>query len=167
MNVLLRLLTGATKAGPRHGRIHCSAHRPQMTREEIQSLYLEVYKQQRLPGSPSGELEPMEEVVSSFEDCQGWKEEETSGTTVRPQPTDAQPLRSRTSGRRETSVERSLATVREGHQKALTTAAALEGEIERLSHPLPQSQPQVRARSKSRDCWTCGAMEHKRRHHQV
>ena len=136
-------------------------------REEIQSLYLEVYKQQRLPGSPPGEPELMEEVVSSFEDHQGWKEEETSGATVRPQPADAWPSRSRTPGRRETLVERSLATVREAYQKVLAVAAALEGEIERLSHPLPQSWLEVRARSKSRDCWMHGAMEHKRRHHQV
>ena len=81
-----------------------------MKREEIQSLYLEVYKQQRLPGSLPRQLELMEEVVSSFEDCQGWKEEETSGITVRPQlPRSRTPGR----GRRETSVERSLATMRE------------------------------------------------------
>ena len=110
---------------------------PQMTKEEIISLYLEVYKQQRLPGSPPGELELMEEVASSFEGCQGQKEEEKSGTTVRSQPTDAQPQRVEPPGRRETLVERSLATVREAHLKALAMAAALEGEIERLSHPLP------------------------------
>ena len=69
-----------------------------MTREEIQSLYLEVYKQQRLLGSLPGELELMEEVVSSFEDCQGWKEEEASGAIARPWLTDAQPTRSRTPG---------------------------------------------------------------------
>ena len=119
---------------------------PQTTKEEILSLYLEVYKQQRLPGPPPREPELMEEVVSSFE------VEETSGTTLRPQPADAPPPKSRTPGRRETSIERSLATVREAHQKALAVAAALEGEIERLSHPLLQSQPEVRVRSKSRDC---------------
>ena len=70
-----------------------------MMREEIQSLYLEVYKQQRLLGSPPGELELMEEVVSSFEDHQGQKEEETSGTTARPWPTDAWPPRSGSPGR--------------------------------------------------------------------
>ena len=57
--------------------------------------------------------------------------------------------------------------MREAHQKALAMAAALEGEIERLSHALPWSQLEVRARSKSRDCQMRGAMEHKRRHHQV
>ena len=96
-------------------------------RAEIPSLYLEVYKQQRLPGFLPREPELIEEVVSSFEDHQGWKEEETSGTTLRPQPANAQPPKSRTPGRRDTSVERSLATVREAHQKALAMAAALEG----------------------------------------
>ena len=57
---------------------------PQTMKEEIISLYLEVYKQQRLPGSLARELELIEEVVSSFKDHQGWKEEETSGATVRP-----------------------------------------------------------------------------------
>ena len=102
-------------------------------KEEMLSLYLEVYQQQRLPGSPPGELELIEEVVSSFKGCQGQKEEETSGATARPQPANAWPPKSRTPGRRETSVERSLATVREAHQKALAMAAALEGKIERLS----------------------------------
>ena len=78
-----------------------------------------------------------------------------------PGPQGVEPL----GERRETSVEKSLATVREAHQKVLATAAALRGEIERLSHPLPQSWPGSRARSKSRDCWACGAMEQKRRHH--
>ena len=113
---------------------------PQTMREEIQSLYLEVYKQQRLPGSPPGESELMKEVTSSFKDCQGWKEEKMSGATARYQPTNTQPMRRRASGRekRESSVEKSLATVREAHQKVLAAAATLEGEIERLSHPLPR-----------------------------
>ena len=53
--------------------------------------------------------------------------------------------------------------MREAHQKVLAAAAALEGEIERLSHPLSQRQPEVRARSKSKDCQMHGSMEHKRR----
>ena len=120
---------------------------PQTTKEEIQSLYLEVYKQRRLLGSPPGELELMEEVVSSFEDCQGQKEKEASGMTVRPQLTDVQLPRSRTPwrGRKEASVERSLAKVREAHQKALAMAAALEEEIEWLNCPLIRSQLEVRA----------------------
>ena len=140
---------------------------PEPTKEEILSLYLKVYKQQRLPGSPPGEPELMEEVVSSFEGCQGWKEGRTSGTTTRPQSDDAKPLKSRVPGKRETSIEQSLATVREGHQKVLAMAAALEGETERLSHPLSQRWLEVRARSKSKDCQTHGSMECKRRQCQV
>ena len=109
----------------------------------------------------------MKEVVSSFKGHQGWKEEETSGAPVRPQPINAHPPKSRAPGRRETSIGRSLATVREAHQKVLATAAALEGEIERLSHPLPQSWLEVRGRSKSKDCWMHGSMEYKRRCCQV
>ena len=56
---------------------------PQTMKEEILSLYLEVYKQQRLPGSLPREPELIEEVVSSFKGCQWWKEEETSGATAR------------------------------------------------------------------------------------
>ena len=50
---------------------------PQTSREEFKSLYNEVYKLQRLPGSPPGELEQIEEltaeVVSSLQDHLGWK----------------------------------------------------------------------------------------------
>ena len=52
-------------------------------RKEIQSLNLEVYKQWRLPGSPLGEPELMEEVVSSFNDCQGWKQRRAPETAAR------------------------------------------------------------------------------------
>ena len=55
---------------------------PQTSKEEIQSLYLEVYKLWRLPGSPPGEPELMEEVVSSFEDYKGWKQREALETAA-------------------------------------------------------------------------------------
>ena len=69
----------------------------------------------------------------------------------------------------ETSIEKSLAPIREAPQKVLAAAAAaaLKGEIERLSHPLPGVQLEVRVRLKSRDCWMYGATECKRRHCQV
>ena len=56
---------------------------PKTTEEEIISLYLEVYKQQRLPGSLPREPELIEDVVSSFEGCQRQKEERTSSVTAR------------------------------------------------------------------------------------
>ena len=142
---------------------------PQTSRKEIQSLYLEVYKQQRLPGSPPGESELMEEVVSSFNDCQGQKQRKAPETAARSWPTDVQPPRSQTPGRgrRESSVERSLANMREAHQKALATAAALEEEIDQLSCPLIRSQPEVRTHSRSRDCWIHESRGQKRRHHQM
>ena len=40
---------------------------------------------------------------------------------------------------RDASVERSLTEAREAHQKALAMVAALEEEIEWLSHPLVRS----------------------------
>ena len=60
---------------------------------------------------------------------------------VRSQSTDIQPLRSRTlgRGRREASVGRSLAKVREAHHKALAMVATLEEEIEWLSCPCQES----------------------------
>ena len=44
-----------------------------MTKEEILSLYLEVYKQQRLPGSPPGEQGLMEEVCLPLRTTRGGK----------------------------------------------------------------------------------------------
>ena len=44
---------------------------PHTSKEELQSLYLKVYKQQRFPGSPPGEPELMEEVVSSLMTAKG------------------------------------------------------------------------------------------------
>ena len=129
---------------------------PQTSKEEIQSLYYEVYKCWRLPGSPSQDLELEEEVVSSFEDHQGWKWREAP-QTVKPKSTDIQPPRSRTPrrGRRGASVKRSLAKVKDAHQKALAMAAALEEEIEQLSCPHVRSWPEVWAHSRSRDCCRC------------
>ena len=57
---------------------------PKTTKEEILYLNLEVYKQQRLPGSPPGEPELMQKMVSSFEGCQGWRKTRTSSATARP-----------------------------------------------------------------------------------
>ena len=62
---------------------------PETTKEEILSLYLEVYKQQRLPGSPPGGPELMQEMVSCFEGHQRWRESRASSATMRPQSKDS------------------------------------------------------------------------------
>ena len=85
---------------------------PETSKEEIIYLYLEVYKQQRLPGSLPGEPELTKEVVSSFKDCQRWKEERTPSVTARLQSIDAHPSKSRVPGKRETSIKKSLAPIR-------------------------------------------------------
>ena len=64
-------------------------------------------------------------------------------------------------------MERSLTKVREVHQKALATVAALEEEIEPLSCPHVRSQPVVWAHSRSRDCCGHRSRGQKRRHCQV
>ena len=112
---------------------------PHTSKEELQSLYLKVYKQWRLPGLPPGEPELMEEVVSSFDDCQGQKQRRAPETVAQYWLMDIQPPRNHTPERerRESLVERSLANVRKAHQKALAMAVALEEEIEWLSCPPP------------------------------
>ena len=134
---------------------------PETSREELQELYLEVYKLHQLPRSPPGEPALLEEVLSSLEDHQGWRTEEAPTATVRPHPEDPHSSRSGVSqkGKKDSSVERSLPTIHEAHQKALAMEATLKEEIERLSHT--QNHPETRVRSKSRDCW--GGVEKSRR----
>ena len=58
--------------------------------------------------------------------------------------------------------------MREAHQKALAAAATLEGEIERLNHPLSQRWLEVRgSHGRSKDCRGYRSMEHKKRQCQV
>ena len=42
--------------------------RPEITKEELLEIYLEVYKLHRLPGSPPGELAILEEIMASVSD---------------------------------------------------------------------------------------------------
>ena len=74
----------------------------------------------------------MEEVVSSFDDCQGQRQRKTPETMARYQLTGICPPKNCTleRDRRESSVKMSLASVRNAHQKALATVVALEEEIE-------------------------------------
>ena len=69
---------------------------PQTSREEFKSLYYEVYKLQRLLGSPPGEPELMTEVVSSLEDCLGWKGGKLLQVMEETDPINVWPLRSKT-----------------------------------------------------------------------
>ena len=55
---------------------------PHASKEELQSLYLEVYKQHSLPGSLPGEPELMEEVASSFNDHQEQRQRRTLEITA-------------------------------------------------------------------------------------
>ena len=108
------------------------------TKEELLEVYLEVYKLHRLPGSPLGEPAILEEVLSSLTDHQKHEEEEAP-TAMALLPAEG-PHSSRSQahyrGRKDDSVERSLAMVHEAHQKALAAVSTLEEEIERLSHTL-------------------------------
>ena len=65
-------------------------------------------------------------------------------------------------------MEQSLANIREAHKKTLATAAALEGEIERLSHPLSQRWPEAGGSyERSRDCRVYRSTECKKSQCQV
>ena len=87
----------------------------------------------------------------------------------KPELSDIQPPRSRTPrrARRDASVERSLAEMKEAHQKALAMVATLEEEIEQLSCPLIRSQSEAGAHSRNRDHCRCRSRGRKRRCHQV
>ena len=142
---------------------------PQTSRKEIKSLYYEVYKLLRLPGSPPRELELVAEVVSSLEVCQEWERSKMPQVMREHNLADIQTMKSRTPrrGRRGASVEKSLAKVREVHQKALAMVATLEEEIECLSNPLIRSQTEAQAHSRSRDHHRCRSRGQKRRCCQV
>ena len=83
--------------------------------------------------------------------------------------TDVQHPRSKTTrrGRRNTSTERGLTKVREAHQRALATTAALEEEIEWLSQSVTRGQLEAHAHSRSWDCHRWKSWEWNRRHHLV
>ena len=124
---------------------------PEISREELIEIYQEVYRLHRLPGSLPGEPAVTEEVLTAIPDCpQGGKE--APEDQALPDPEDSQPSNSgRPHWERDSSVNMSLARMWEAHQKALSAAAALEGEIERLSSM--RACPRSRARLRSWDHW--------------
>ena len=136
---------------------------PQTSRKEIKPLYYEVYKLQRPPGSPPREPELMAEVVSSLEDCQGREHREVPQMSGEPNSIDVWLPRSRTPRRKDALRERSLTEVREAHHRALVMAAALEEEIEWLSHTLVWSWVETQTQSCSRDCHRPRSRGQKRR----
>ena len=125
---------------------------PETTKEELLEQYLEVYKLHRLPGSPLGEPAILKEVLSCLPDHQRCEEEEAPAAMAQSHAEGSHSSRSHTPcrGRKEDSIERSLAMVHEAHQKVLATVFTLKEEIERLNCTWAHSQS--RARSKSRDC---------------
>ena len=137
------------------------------TKEELLEMYLEVYKLHRLPRSPPGEPAILEEVMASLPDHPKREGDKTPEASMQPHPGGSQSPRSSAPHRRrnDDSMEQSLATVCAAHQKALAMVATLEEEIERLSQN--RNHPQLRARSKSMDCWRLSKERQKRRCHQV
>ena len=119
---------------------------PETSRKELLDIYLEVYKLHRLPSSPPGELAILEEVSATVLDP-SW-EEEAPNVQVQPSHKSFHSSQIRTPHQqRETSMDRSLERVHEVHWKALSAAATLEEEIEKLHRMKGHFQLEVRPRS--------------------
>ena len=109
--------------------------KPQMTKEELMEIYLEVYKLHRQPGSPPGEPAIWEEIMAKVPDNPHSKEDQMHEAAAQSCQGGSHPSRSRTPHRRDDDlVGQTLTIVQEAHQKALATASTLEREIERLHH---------------------------------
>ena len=105
---------------------------PETSQEELIEIYLEVYKQHRLPGSPPGELAVLQEVSAAVPNHPQEKGE-TSEVQTPPRPKASHSSKGiKPCQGREGSVDQSLARMLEAHQKALSTAMALEEEIKGL-----------------------------------
>ena len=119
---------------------------PEIDREQLLELYLEVYKLHRLPSSPPGEPAILEEI-SSILPCHPLKEKGTPNVQRLLSPEGSHSPQNRLSLREwEDSIDRSLARVCEAHQRALSTTAALEEEIERLHRKKAHSSSERRCR---------------------
>ena len=95
------------------------------------------------------------------------KEDKACEATAQPCPGGSHSSKSSAPYRRKSgnSIKRSLAMVREAHQKALAAMSTLEKEIGQLTRT--HAHLQSRARSKSRNCRGPGGEGWKKRHHQV
>ena len=92
---------GLPKLDPEAGVSAIQLVGPQTSRKEIESLYYEVYKLQRLLGSPPGEPELIAKVVSSLEVCQEQERSKMPQAVREHSLADVQTMRSRAPRRRE------------------------------------------------------------------
>ena len=117
---------------------------PEIDREQLLELYLEVYKLHRLPSSPPGELAILEEISSILPR----HPPEEKGTPDIQKPVSPKgfhlPQNRPSLQEWEDSIDRSLARVCKAHQKALSMAVTLEEEIERLYRKKAHSSPERR-----------------------
>ena len=121
---------------------------PEIGREELLDLYLEVYKLHRLPSSPPGEPAILREVSSALPG-HSLEEEGSPDTQRHPNSEDFHTPQSRPPRwERESLLDRSLARVCKAHQKALSTAATLEEKIEKLQQMKAHSSPEWRQRDR-------------------
>ena len=114
---------------------------PEIDREQLLELYLEVYKLYRLPGSPPGDPAILEEILSVLPR----HPPEEKGTPdiqklVGPEGFHL-PQNNLSLWEWEDSIDQSLARVCKAHCKALSTAATLEEEMERLYRKKAHSSP--------------------------
>ena len=85
---------------------------PEMTKEELLEIYLEVYKLHRLSVSPPGEPAIWQEIMAMVPDHPCSEEDQTHETAVQSHPGGSHSSRSRAPHRRnDDSVGQSLATV--------------------------------------------------------
>ena len=142
---------------------------PHTSKEELQSLYLEVYKQWRLPGSPPGEPELMVEVVSSFDDHQVQKQRRAPETVAQYPSMDVQPSRNCTPERGEEGIfsRKESSQCEESPPKSTGHGSSLGGRNTMTQLPPTRSKPGVRIHSRSRDHWIHESRGQKRRCHHM
>ena len=124
-------------------------------------------------GPPLEEPEWMEgltaEIMSSLENHLGWKGVNHHGQwrNLAQLMSGVQGTKPPGGGRRDTFTERGLTEVREAHQRALATVAALEEEIGQLSQSVTRGQSKAHTHSRSWDCHRQKSQGQNRRCHPV
>ena len=105
----------------------------EITKEELLEIYLEVYKLHRLPGSAPREPAILNKIMASVPDHPCSEEDQTCEAVVQPHPGGSHSSRSSAPHRRKNdgSVQRSLTTVHEAHQKLLAAISILERKIKK------------------------------------